>query len=255
MPLDMIVDSLDSIPEALKTEYTAKDGKFHLNVNGLEDNSGLKSALQKERDRAAKAEKSAKEWAGLGKTPTEIGELLTAQETARLELEKKAGNFDGVLKQHQDKAAATLAEMTAKLTGERDAALASERGAIVKTELNTALVKGKATSEGMILLPESLGKRIKFETVDGERVISILQADGKTPMVGSGKDGLATFDDLIAESKKQFSSLFEGSGAGGSGAPPKQGKTGSKTMARAEWNKLSPLEQHTQIKAGVRPVD
>jgi hypothetical protein len=35
MPLALIVDSLDSVPEALRGEYAAKDGKFMLSVDGL----------------------------------------------------------------------------------------------------------------------------------------------------------------------------------------------------------------------------
>src|SRR5690606_9273044 len=111
-----------------------------------------------------------------------------------------------------------------------------------------ALTKAKATAEGVDLLTERLGKRIHFETVDGKRKIQIMQADGSTPMAGSGADGAATFDDLVKEAVKTWPSLFEGSGAGGSGAPNKGGKPGDKTITRAEFDKLGPIERAAIVK-------
>lgn len=60
MALKFIIDTLEEIDERLRGEYEEKDGKFHLKVDGLpapEDVSGLKSALQKEREARSKAEK------------------------------------------------------------------------------------------------------------------------------------------------------------------------------------------------------
>ena len=35
MPLSLIVENLEQVPEPLREEYTEKDGKFHLNVDGV----------------------------------------------------------------------------------------------------------------------------------------------------------------------------------------------------------------------------
>ena len=72
MPLQLIVDTLDAVPENLRSLYSESDGKFRLAVDGLEDTAGLKSALQKEREAARAAEKQSKAWMALGKTPEEI---------------------------------------------------------------------------------------------------------------------------------------------------------------------------------------
>lgn len=271
MALAFIVDSLDSVPEGMRSEYTAHEGKFRLAVDGLEDTSGLKSALKKERDAAAKATKTANEldakvkrWEALGKSEDEITAMVTAAAAAETEAAKKSGNFDALLKQHQDKAAeilrqtqATAASEKKTLETELNAARASERNAIIETSVTSALTKAKATTEGLDLLTERLGKRINFAMEDGKRVIQILQADGKTPMAGSGTDGTATYDDLIKEAVKSWPSLFEGTGAGGGGKSPteKAAGRGDKTIPRAEWDKLNPFEQAGKVKAGVRPVD
>jgi hypothetical protein len=269
MPLALEVTTLESVPEAFRGEYTEREGKFHLNVDGID---GLKSALKKERTAAADAikaktalETKVARWEALGKTDEEISAMLTEAETAKLEAARKAGNFDALLADHQKRSGEILKQKetawgTEKSTLETElaAARASERGAIIETSVMGALTKAKVTTEGVDLLTERLGKRIHFETVDGKRVIQITQADGKSPMAGNGADGAATFDDLVKEAVKQYPSLFEGTGAGGGGKPPGNGgggKPGDKTMARVDWDKLNPYQQAANIKAGIKPVD
>src|ERR1043166_8043800 len=195
MPLALVVEDITKVPEAFRGEYAEKDGKFHLNVDGLEDTAGLKSALKKERDAAAKASKDAKElaakvakWESLGKTDAEIQEMLDKAAAAETEAAKKRGDFDALLASTKANHEKALADAQKKWTGEKEAlekemnlAKAVERNAIVETRVTNALTKHKSTAEGLDLLTERLGKRIKFETVDGERQIQILQDDAKTP--------------------------------------------------------------------------
>jgi len=242
MALALTVDSLESVPETLRTEYTEKDGKFHLNVEGLEDTGGLKNALKSEREARALLEKQTKAWKSLGKSPDEISTLIAAQATAEEEAARKAGNFDAILGQHKTKWEGEKSALETEL----QAARASERAAIIETSVMGALTKEKATAEGVDLLTERLGKRIHFETVDGKRKIQITQADGKTPMAGNGADGAATFDDLVKETKKNYPSLFEGTGAGGGGKQPNgkdAGGSGEKIITRAELAAL-PVQEH-----------
>ena len=267
MPLDLVVDSVDSLPEAVRGLYAEKDGKFHLDVSGVEDTAGLKSALAKERTAAANAAKEAKalrdkvaSWESLGKSDAEIREMLEKNATAEMEAAKKAGNFDAILADTRKKHDDTLKAVTDKHNNEKsalqkelDAARASERGAIVENKVATTLAKEKVTQEGLDLLTERLGRRIKIETVDGKRQIAITQADGVTPMAGSASDGTATIDDLVKEAKKSWPSLFEGSGAGGGGADPRGGgrrDAGSKVMPRSEFERLSATDRKARMKAG-----
>lgn len=253
MPLKLVLDKIEDAPEALRSEYTEKDGKFHLNVDGIEDTSGLKKALDTERKTARELAKKVKRWEDLGKTDEEIEQLLKNQE----EMERKKAEADGdhakILKQHQDK----WEKDRAKLEAELNAARLSERGAIIGTSVMTALTKAGATEEGMDLLPDRLASRVAFETKDGARVIRIMQADGETPLAGSGKDGAATFDDLVKEAVGKWPSLFKGSGRTGSGTPPNNGAggTGKKTLSRAEFERLPPMERSSIIRSGVSLTD
>ena len=64
MPLPAYVDDLDALPEAVRAYYVeTEDGRWRLDAEGVEDVSGLKSALEKERAerKALKAELAARD--------------------------------------------------------------------------------------------------------------------------------------------------------------------------------------------------
>lgn len=240
MTLKMTVDSLDAVDEPLRAFYEEKDGGFRLKVDGAEDVSGLKTALDKERKTARELEKKVKRWESLGKTDEEISEMLTAAEEAERKRAESEGDHSKILKQHQDKWAKDREALEAELK----AARSSERSAIIETSITGSLTKANATEEGLDLLPERLAARITFETVDGRRVLKIMQADGETPMAGSGRDGLATIDDLAKEAAAKWPSLFKGAGQSGSGKP-----ADSRSNGGPDLSKLSPVQRINALRA------
>lgn len=241
MPLKFVVDDINEVPEPFRGEYTAKDGKFHLGVEGLEDTTGLKAALAAERKSAKDLAAKVKRWEALGKTDDEVAQLLRDHEDAETKKAAAEGDHTKILKQHQDKWAREKADLDAEL----NAARASERSAIIETSIMAALTKAAVTEEGSDLLPDRLAGRIKFEMNDGKRVIKIMQADGETPMAGNGPGGTATFDDLVKEAAAKWPSLFKGSGKSGSGTPPNGGGGGA---ANADLLKLSPAARLTEAR-------
>lgn len=253
MALKFTVDSIDDVSEAHRDLYTEKDGKFFLSVDGLEDNSGLKKALETERDLRKKYEKDIKAWQRTGKTPEEIAELLAGAEEAERQKHEKEGNFDALLKQHQTKWEKEKADLAAEL----ETAKTSERGAVIDNKLLTALTKAGATEEGIDLLPDRLSNRIKFDRDGAKRIINIMAADGVTPLAGSSKDGTATFDDLVKEAVDKYPSLFKGSGAGGSGKLPdsKAGRSGitKKSDFKSEKDRASYVQEHGMDKYKALP--
>jgi DNA-binding transcriptional MerR regulator len=248
MALKSVVDDINSVPEAVRTEYTEKDGKFYLNVDDIDNHpgvSGLRSALKTERDNNKTVKDAIAAWKKIGKTPEEIAELVAAKEAAEAEAARKSGDFDSILRQHQDKAAKEKADLEAEL----NAARTSERSAIVGERFAGALVRGGATANGANALPKLAADRIKLETVDGGRVMKIMKADGVTPMAGSGADGTATLDDLVKELSNEYPEFFKGSGAGGGGKPP--GDTGGggsgatkKSDFKTEKERAAWVEKH-----------
>ena len=239
MAIPYVTDSLDSIPESLRSEYVEKDGKFQANIEGLPDITGLKSALEKERvaNKALKA---------FNRPAEEIASALAAAD----EMAAKSANFDAVLKQHQE----SFAIEKAALIADRDAAHKSERDALVHATLHAALSAARATREGMDLLTEQLGERIKMETVGGKRVVTITDDDGK-PMSGKGPDGRATFADLVNSAILRFPSMFAATGGGGGGKPSRNHARSSPTISRLEYETLPGHERSAKIRDGIQIVD
>jgi hypothetical protein len=259
MPLLQTVDSLDAIPEAARGAYVKDEasGKFVLDFE-VPDVDGLKKALSAERGLNKAAKDKVAAWERLGVSPEEIETRLEAERVKAEDALKKAGKFDEVLATHLGKAKQERDEAVSKAAKERDSALNVARNSVMKSDLGAALVKAKASAEGMAALPKLIGDRIRIEfDENGLASSTILEADGKTPMVGSGPQGLATYDDLVKEvAQKQYPSLFEGAG-GGSGTDSKGQRrdASGKTLTRTEFDALGPIERMEKMKAGFKVID
>jgi hypothetical protein len=248
MSLLQTVDTLDTVPEAARGAYIEKDGKFHLDFD-MPDVTGLKNALASERNLNKAAKDKVAAWERLGVSPDEIEQRLEAERVKAEDALKKAGKFDEVLATHLGNAKKERDTVVGIAEKKTESALGIARSALIGANLGAALTKAKATAEGIKALPVLIGNRVKIEFDDnGRATSSILEADGKTPMVGNGPHGLATYDDLVADAMKEYSSLFEGVGAGG-GTPSKGGGggAGAKSMVLAEFNALPPKERAAKM--------
>jgi DNA-binding transcriptional MerR regulator len=225
MALKLIVDKLDDVPEALRGEYTEKDGKFHLGVDGLEDTGGLKTALQKERADRAAYEKQVKAWQGLGKSPDEIKELLEAQARADEDKATKAGEWD---------------KLKAQMNEKHEAALRSKDETIsaMRKRLNAELVDAKAVAaiaaaKGVpeLLLPH-VQRHVK---VDADFNVQVVDDKGDPRVNGKGEP--LTIADLVAEMRgsEVFGRAFEGSGQSGSGKQPGNGAGGAGVNRKSDF--------------------
>ena len=65
MALEINIDTLEAVAEPLRALYIPNGDKFKLDLMGLEDTTGLKSALEKERTTARELEKQSKQWKAL----------------------------------------------------------------------------------------------------------------------------------------------------------------------------------------------
>lgn len=244
MALASSYDTLDLIPETARGAYVEKDGKFVLDFD-VPDTVGLKNALAAERALNKTAKEKAAALERLGIPLEEIEQRLADERKKAEELAIKAGRFDEILGK---KLGDQKLEYDGKLTAaeKREAnALNLARNAVMKSDLGAALVKAKASAEGMTALPKLIGDRIKIDFDDEGAVTSqIMEADGRTPMVGSGKGGLATYDDLVKAVQTEFPSLFEGMGGGGGRSPNNSGRSGN-----ADLMKLSPLQRMDAARA------
>jgi hypothetical protein len=140
-------------------------------------------------------------------------------------------------------------ERVAGMADELRASRAFERQALVAAHLTQALVKGRATAEGIDLLSEKLGRRIAVETVDGKRAIRITDDAGK-PIEGM------TIDAMIADARERWPGAFQGHGGSGGGAPSSHhANAGGRTISRADFDRMSPTTRAARMQTGYTVTD
>jgi len=90
MALKAVLQTLDGVPEALRTEYKERDGKFYLDIDGIDDHDGvgaLRRAKDYEKDEARKAKERARDLlAELTALRTRVVQLEAELASARSEI-------------------------------------------------------------------------------------------------------------------------------------------------------------------------
>ena len=214
------LDSLDGLDEGLKSFYKKDGDKFVLDV----DDSGAKSAIKAERDRAEAAEKLLKE--------KEAAELKAKADAEKAKLEA-AGDYEKLK-------AAVEAEKKALLE-EKEKATAGLKSYLLKSELTAAIAQHKGNPHLEKLVVD------QFEAVlspDGAH--KVLSKDGKTP---------AQFIEAL-KGDASYGAFFEGSGMSGGGAQqPGKAPAGGKTLTRTAFAALDPAGQMAHVKAGGAVTD
>lgn len=243
MALQLTIDSLDSVDESVRSLYVADGEKFKLDVSGVEDTAGLKSALQKEREAARQATKQAHAWSSLGKTPEEIQQLLEAQRKADEDKAAKNGEWD--------KLKAQMQEQFSSERGKLEQALKAKDSAIERYLIDAQAVAAISELKGVpaLLLPH-VKAFVKVIDDNGEYATRVVDANGN-PRVNAKGDFL-TIKDLVSEMRESdiFGRAFEPSGASGGGARTTNGLTGSRTMTEAAFSALPPKERAKRMAEG-----
>lgn len=209
------LDSLDGLDEGLKALYKKDGDKFVLDV----DDSGAKSAIKAERDRAEAAERLLKE--------KESAEAKAKADAEKAKLEA-AGDYEKLK-------AAVEAEKKALLE-EKEKATAGLKSYLLKSELTAAIAQHKGNPHLEKLVVD------QFEAVlspDGAH--KVLTKDGKTP---------AQFIESL-KADASYGAFFEGSGVSGGGAPSNPGSpAGGKVITQESFNQMSPKARAEYVEAG-----
>src|SRR5688572_6664626 len=149
MPLKLEIEKIDEVPEVFRELYVEKDGKFRLQVEGVEEREALKKALDNSRRVEKETRAKVERWEALGKSDQEIKELLAAHKRAEEEKATKAGEWDKLKAQmnetHQ-KELKDLEDRIAKMQASLEKYLIEAQAATV---LNSEKYKGNA----VLLMP------------------------------------------------------------------------------------------------------
>lgn len=213
MTLKLILDNLDGVDEAIKAYYVEQDGKFKLAVDGLEDTSGLKSALEKER----RARRDAEQRAKLALSDEELEEF----ERLRAEAAKARGVEDIVNQ---------LKARHAKEVEVREKQAQAYRAHLEKTVLESTASKLLAEHKGNVgLLMPHIRAALRVEEADGQ--FQVVPANA------------ASLEEVVTGLKTTFPAAFADSGHSGSGAVGGGGGGVGRTMKVSDFNNLTPKEQ------------
>lgn len=231
--LKAVVEKIEDAPETVRSFYKARDdGKFVLSVEeadgyALENISGLKSALGKERSTREQLERDVVRFKDID--PDKAREALAkweefqaidpAKEADKIADTKFNAAKDQLVKKHGDEIK-TREDRIARLTGAVD-------GLTRKQQATAAIADAKGAVE--LLLPHVLSHTKVKETDAGEFMTQVVDAAGEVRFNSAGEP--MTVKELVAEMRgsESFSRAFDGDGQSGSGKQPD--KTGGTQKA------------------------
>lgn len=204
MALALTIEKLDGIDPAIAALYVEKDGKFTLDVEGLEDTSALKAALKEANREAAERRKALEKLKDVD--PEEYQRLKA--EAADRETKKltEAGEFDKLREKWAKEQADKDAEWVKKL---------AEKDALLSTHVKDSQVRNAALKAGVI--PEDIEDVMiitakHFKLAD-DGALQVLDNRGEvTP-----KTVEEFFTKDFKERKPKF---YAASGNSGGGTPP-----------------------------------
>ena len=203
MALKSVLTTLDGLSDDVKKEYTEKDGKFYLDLEGLDDHPGV-GALKRAKDHEKNLRQTAEN------KQREAEDKVTQLEGTIEELRTGAipkGDVEALKRSYDDKAKTqqtAFDEKYSKLNGQVEKVMLDSKALEMATEI--ALPGAQ-----QLLLPHIRG-RLKLEEVDGELTVQVVDI--------AGKPSAASLEDLKKEmlQNKMFAPILAGSKASGGGA-------------------------------------
>lgn len=231
MALQAILESIDGLPDQIKSEYKkGDDGKFHLDVEGFDDhpNAGaLKRAKDYEKTARQKAEKQLKEM------QDQLASLLEERE-GFLKGAIPKGDVEKLENSYKEKAAKREKELSDQIEN-------------MQTHLNTILVDNVANglareiSKSPDLIFPHIKGRLKAEYVDGRPTTRVLDKEGNPSAF--------EIEDLKKEmvANPIFAPIIIGSKASGSSADG--GPSGSSAPGKLDYSTASPKAIAAHLKA------
>jgi len=234
MALKAILDSIDDAPEAIRDEYVEKDGKYVLNVEpvggyALEDVTGLKSALGRERTTRENLEKTVVKFKDLD--PDKARTAL--EKLAEFESIDPAKEADKLANTKFEAAKAQLLAKHGEEIVQRDERIGKLTGSVDKLVRRSAAVQAIAEAKGSVelLLPHILGATRVKENDAGEFTVEVIDAAGNV-RIGNSAGEPMTLTGLLAEMRasEAFGRAFDGEGQSGSGKQIDNGGGGVRQM-------------------------
>ncbi len=248
--------AFDALPDVVKEHFKETDGKFHLEVIptdgfALENVTGLKSALEKERgnqkgvsDQLARYTNGIPDLDEALKTIGRIGELDNWNPGKKVEegIKERLAEVIGKHKETTDGKDTEIGTLTKELTRH-----------LIESVAGTALSKHEALSNEL-LLPHVL-KQCRM-TKDGDRFFAeVINPETGVPRVGNGNADRMTISQLVEEMKgmPEYAPAFKGSGKTGTGSAGSQSDAGTQSAGTQPTQTIS-ASDHGAISANLGDI-
>lgn len=223
------VSDATGLPEWLQSHVS----EGHLDLSAIpepEDVTGLKTALQKERENVSAYSKFGKP----DEIEAQIAKLTEAAKGTGKSAEEAQAKLDAIKEDYEGR------------LSERDQRITKMMQANASASLKAELAKAGFIAEAIDDIAATALGRLQFND-DGTP--KVLTSDGK-PMIGSGADHGATLADLAKELATAKPYAVRDGGKGGGGKPPQSnGGTPSGSQKRSEMNALAKaqyIKEHGQ---------
>jgi hypothetical protein len=247
MALQLIVDSVDGLPDAVKSLYVEKNGKYELQVEGavpkvkLDEFRSNNINLMNELKVLKETYKSV--------DVDQYNELLKEHQKLKDKKLIEEGKVEELVGERVSRMKTELDNKIKQLTEERDGLGNQLSTLVIDTELQKAAIASGAKATAIVDIINR-GKQI-FKLIDGKAIAH----EGEKIKYGS--DGVTPLS--VTEFMKDLVSsaphLFEESKGGGAHGNDK-GQSGGKTMSRANFDKLpTSLEKSKFLKEGGKVID
>lgn len=232
MALKLTIEKIEDVEEALRSMYVEKEGKFHLDVDGLDalTTEAAKQARKVANKEAEQERLKRKEWEKLGKTPEELQamvdewtELQDLREKNQMTEAEKKGQWDQLKQQMNEKHAGEIKKKDIAIADEQkrvgDLRKSIEKHLIQSTAMS-AIVQHKGIPD--LLLP-LVQRHIKVAEQEGEFIVKVVDDKGEPIVDGKGEP--ITIAEFVGEmqTNEVYGRAFQGTGSSGGGTRPANG--------------------------------
>lgn len=237
MALKAVLQSLDGVPDSLRGEYKEQEGKFYLDIEGVDDHhsvGALRRAKDYEKEEARKAQGRARD------LQTDLDKLTDDFNEARKNGIPK-GDVEALENSYKEKFSKKEVELNGKITalsGQLHKVMIDGEAARIATDVAAKPEYIEA------ILPHIRG-RLKLESSeDGTHVTRVLDKDGK-PSAMNMEDlkkevlGMKALAPLLSGSKANGGGA---GGGGGGGAPSGKKLADMNDRERTELYRTDPTE-------------
>lgn len=252
--------AFEKLPEPQRALYKEDGGKWKLEVEGLEDTSALKGALENERkgrkEDMRKLKEQLKQYEGID--PEAVRGMMEHFENAEEAdlLKKGADGIQKIVEKRTQRAQEAWNKekqtLEQQMQGYQEVA-STFMDQVLAFRLTEAALKAGVIPEALddvILNGRQMfdvdddGNAVQFEE-DGETVVT--GKDGKTPY------SAAEWIETMKEKKPHW--FAAGNSGGGAGGNRRTNGSGAKTIKRAAWEGMSQIERAQKSKEGFTVVD